>query len=245
MSRFSNSSNPIIGETALQKMHPDYVSTHSEIMTVEGAVNKSLLLGGLLVTAALVGYLIPSTIFMIGGLLVGLGLVIYSVFRPQHSPITAPLYAIAEGLAVGVVTYMYASAFNGIVFQAISLTLGILFFMLFIYKSGIIQVTPNFRMGIILATGAVFLVYLASFVLSFFNIQVPFLHEGGMLGIGISIVILGIASLNLLLDFDNFDKGAQMQLPSYYEWFFGMGLMVTIVWIYFEVLRLLSKLNRD
>ncbi len=138
---------------------------------------------------------------------------------------------------------MYASVYSGIVFQAISLTMAILFAMLFLYKSGMIKVTASFRTGVIMATMGVFAVYMITWILSFFGINMPFIHEGGTMGIIISLVIIGIASMNLLLDFDNFDKGEQYGLPSYMEWFFGMGLLITIVWIYLEVLRLLAKLS--
>ena len=114
--------------------------------------------------------------------------------------------------------------------------------MLFVYKAGIITVTSKFRSGVIMATGAVVLMYVLSIVLSLFGINLPFLHEGGLMGIGISLVIIGIASLNLLLDFDNFDKGEQAGAPAHFEWFFAMGLLVTLVWLYIEILRLLAIL---
>ncbi|MEM6380418.1 MAG: Bax inhibitor-1/YccA family protein, partial [Bacteroidota bacterium] len=116
---------------------------------------------------------------------------------------------------------------------------------LFIYKSGIIKVTNKFRTGVMMATGAILLVYVLSWVLSFFGINMPFLHEGGMMGIGISVVIIGVAALNLLLDFDNFEKGEQYGAPMYMEWFSAMGLLITLVWLYIEFLRLLAILNSD
>ena len=132
---------------------------------------------------------------------------------------------------------------TGIVFQAFSLTIAALFAMLFIYKSGIIKVNGRFRMMVVMATGAIALVYLTSFVLSFFGIQIPYLHQGGPIGIGISAVVLAIACLNLLLDFDNFERGEQYGAPKYMEWFSAVGLIVTLVWIYLEILRLLSRLR--
>ncbi|MEZ4958696.1 MAG: Bax inhibitor-1/YccA family protein [Saprospiraceae bacterium] len=167
-------------------------------------------------------------------------------FKTHLSATLAPIYALLEGLCVGSVTAIYAAGFGGgIIFHAVTLTFALLFAMLFIYKTGIIKVTNKFRTGVVMATGAVLLVYLLSFVLGFFGISVPYLHQGGMIGIGISLVIIGVATLNLLLDFDNFEKGEQYGAPAYMEWFSAMGLLITLVWLYFEILRLLSILNRD
>ena len=150
---------------------------------------------------------------------------------------------LVEGVFVGAVSLMYASLFDGIIFHAVSLTIGVLFLMLFLYKAKIIEVTQRLRSVIMMATGAIMLTYLVSFVLSFFNIQVPMIHSTGWLGIGFSLVVVVIASLNLLLDFDFFEKGEQAGLPKYMEWFAGMGLMITLVWLYLEILRLLSKIS--
>ncbi|RME03633.1 MAG: Bax inhibitor-1/YccA family protein, partial [Bacteroidetes bacterium] len=131
----------------------------------------------------------------------------------------------------------------GIIFQAVTLTFAVLFMMLFLYKSGTIKVTQKLRSGVIMATGAILLVYIINLVLSFFGMNVPYLHEGGMMGIGISLLIIGVAAMNLLLDFDNFDKGEQYGAPAYMEWFCAMGLIITLVWLYIEILRLLSILS--
>ncbi|MEZ4931497.1 MAG: Bax inhibitor-1/YccA family protein [Saprospiraceae bacterium] len=142
---------------------------------------------------------------------------------------------------------MYAGAFGGaIVFHAVTLTFAVLFMMLFLYKTGMIKVTEKFRSGVMMATGAIFIVYLLSWVLGMFGVNIPYLHEGGMMGIGISVVIIGIAALNLLLDFDMFEKGEQYRAPKYMEWFAAMGLLITLVWLYIEILRLLAILaGRD
>lgn len=244
MSRFTNSNNPLIGEKALERRQlPQDYSNGS--MSVDGAVNKSLILGCILLFTAVIGYSAPSNLFLFGGMIGGLVLVIVSVIKPQYSAYTAPAYAALEGLFVGTVSAMYAHQFDGIVFQAVSLTMAIFFAMLFLYKSGTIKVTPQFRTGIIMATGAIFIVYILSWILSFFGIQMPFLHENSMIGIGISLAIIGVASLNLLLDFDNFDRGEEFGLPRYYEWFFAMGLIITLVWIYIEVIRLLAILSSN
>jgi uncharacterized YccA/Bax inhibitor family protein len=141
------------------------------------------------------------------------------------------------------VSAYYGGLYGGIVFNAISLTFGILFAMLFIYKTGIIKVTDKLRTGVIMATAGIALVYLLNIILGFFGISVPYLHQGGAIGIGISVVIIGVAAFNLLLDFDNFDKGERYGAPAYMEWYLGMGLLITLVWLYIELLRLLSILS--
>lgn len=236
------SSNPVLNETALQKQA---AATHTgqETMTTTGAVNKSLLLFLMLLGASSIGWIYASPFLMIGGAIGGLITVLIAVFKPTTSPIAAPIYALIQGIFVGSVSAMYASAYGGIVFHAVTLTFAILFVMLFIYKTGIIRVTSKFRTGVIMATGAVFVVYLISWVLSMFGMQVPMIHQGGFLGIGFSLLVIGIASLNLLLDFDNFEKGEQAGAPKYMEWFVSMGLMITLVWLYIEILRLLSLLQ--
>jgi uncharacterized YccA/Bax inhibitor family protein len=243
--RFSESSNPLIGDAALKRTRSKAEMESLGTMTVQGAVDKSLLLFFILACTGAIGWSYPHPILIWGGAIVGFILVMVSVFNPKRSNILAPLYAVCEGLFVGGISYMYASMVDGIIFKAVTMTLAMIFLMLFIYKSGLIKVTKSFRMGIVMATGAVFILYLVNIVLGLFGINMPFLHEASPLGIGISVVIIGIAALNLLLDFDNFEKGEAMQMPKYFEWFFAMGLLVTVVWLYLEILRLLAMLNRD
>jgi uncharacterized YccA/Bax inhibitor family protein len=182
--------------------------------------------------------------FLWGGAIGGLILVVIMSFKKHLSPPLAPIYALLEGLFVGAVTAMYAAGFGGgIIFQAVLLTISLLFMMLFVYKAGLIKVTQKFRTGIMMATGGIFLVYMINIGLSFFGINMPFLHDGGMIGIGISLFIIGIATLNLLLDFDSFERAAAMRAPKYFEWYCAMGLIVTLVWLYIEVLRLLAILS--
>ena len=244
--KFFESNNPLIAEKALKKRRNNGpVFEQAETMSVTGAVNKTITLTLLLMITALFSFAYPSPLLMWGGAIGGLIAVIVSVMKPHLSPTVAPIYALLEGLFVGSISAFYGAAFNGIVFQAITLTLALLFIMLMIYKSGLIKVTDKFRTGVVMATGAIFVVYLINFVLGFFGISMPYLHESGMMGIGISIAIIGVACLNFLLDFDNFDKGEEMGLPRYYEWFFGMGLLITLVWLYVEMLSLLARLNSD
>lgn len=249
---FTNSSNPFMKESAYQKAANEPLDANmaqsgllTETMTVQGAINKTFILTALMMVTSVFSFANPSSLFMWGGAIGGLVIVLIAAFRPQHSPVLAPIYALLEGLFVGSISAIYAAEFSGIVFNAVMLTVATLFMMLFIYKSGIIKVTNKLRTGVVMATGAVALVYVLSWVLGMFGVQVPFLHQGDMLGIGISAVIIGIAALNLLLDFDNFEKGEQYGAPKYMEWFSAMGLLITLVWLYIEFLRLLSILSSD
>ncbi|MTB49418.1 Bax inhibitor-1/YccA family protein [Lewinella sp. W8] len=253
--RFKKSSNPILQEEKLFKAsqpNPESLDgsfiqrADDTAMTVNGAVNKTFLMGLMLLATSVYSFFYPSSILLWSGAIGGLVLVLIMAFKPAMSPTLAPIYALLEGLFVGSVTAIYAVGFGaGIVFQAVLLTLALLFMMLFVYKSGMIKVTRKFRTGIMMATGAIMLVYLLNIGLSFFGMSLPFLHEGGLIGIGISLFIIGIATLNLLLDFDMIDRAAAARAPKYMEWFCAMGLIVTLVWLYIEVLRLLSVLSSD
>lgn len=250
MSRFTKSTNPFMKEDMYRKANVitnDGPITRSDdqLMTVNGAIDKSFMLLGLLMLTAYFSYYNASTLLLLGGAIGGLVVVLIAAFKKHLSVTLAPIYALLEGLFIGSISAMYASGYSGIVFQAVILTASMLGVMLMIYKMRLIRVDEKFKAGIMMATGGVFLLYLSSFVLSLFGINVPYLHEGGMIGIGISVVIIVIAALNLLLDFDNFEKGEQYGAPKYMEWYSAMGLIITLVWLYIEFLRLLSMLNRD
>lgn len=258
MANFLKSRNPIIGEKAFEsKLTKTSASSPSStvdshlitddqgVMTMDGAINKSLILLGILLCTTVISYAMPSTLLMWTGIGGGLIAVLVASFKPHTSPIAAPVYAAFEGLFIGSISAVFAMQFEGIVFQAVSLTLGTLLMMLLIYKTGIIKVTQKFKTGVLMATGAIFLMYLVSIIGSFAGFNVPYLHEGGPIGIGLSIVIIGVAALNLLIDFDAFEQGVKAQAPKYMEWFVSLGLIVTIVWLYIEFLRLLSKLQSD
>jgi uncharacterized YccA/Bax inhibitor family protein len=250
MANFMEPGNPVFNEKRLRKeSSARSISgpiTRNDTMTTDGAVNKSIFLFFLMMITTCISYIMPSTFLLWVGAIGGLVAVIVSVFKPQWSGTIAPGYALFEGLFLGTISFFYANAFYpGIIFQAIGLTMGTLITMLLVYKSGLIKVTDKFRTGVVMATGAIFVVYMLSWIGSMFGFTIPYLHEGGVLGIGISVVIIGVAALNLLLDFDLFEKGEQMQAPKYMEWFAAMSLLVTLVWLYVEFLRLLSKLNRD
>lgn len=238
-------SNPMMQEEKFKGIL-DASFSREEKMTVSGAVNKTLTLMGLLLLTSTVSYLMPSMIFLYVGLIGGLVAVIWSSFQPAKSTFLAPAYALFEGLFLGTVSLMYASKFDGIVFHAVISTLGILASMLFIYKSKIIEVTDKFRSGIAMAIGGIFFLYLINFILSLFGVNMPFLHGGSPISIGISVVVVIVATLTLLVDFDNIVKGARYGAPKYMEWYSAMGLIVTLVWLYLELLRLLSKVaSRD
>lgn len=254
-SRFNSSNNPMLNEKAIAKTVAAEkqrtggggpLMEASTNMTVSGAVNKTFILTGILLVSTIFSYMFPQQLFMAGGALGAAGVYMLTSFKPTLAPITGPLFAVLEGLFVGTVSVIYAAQFDGIVFQALSLTIGTLLSMLIVYKSGLIKVTKKFRMIVSMAVGAIMIVYLISWVGSLSGwFQVPFIHDSTPLGIGITVFIIGIAALNLLLDFDNFEKGEQMQAPKYMEWYFGMGLLFTLVWLYVEFLRLLSKIQSD
>jgi uncharacterized YccA/Bax inhibitor family protein len=154
------------------------------------------------------------------------------------------VYAILEGLVIGGISAYAEAQLKGIVFQAVALTFGTLFSLLVAYRSGVIKVTEKFRLGVVAATGAIFLVYLVSIVLGFFGVSVPLIYSGGTFGILFSLFVVVIAALNLVLDFDFIEQGARQGAPKYMEWYGAFGLMVTLIWLYIEFLRLLTKLRQ-
>jgi uncharacterized YccA/Bax inhibitor family protein len=244
--RFDKSSNPVFSKNRFDNIAQSGVQS-GEVMTIKGTINKTLLLFGILLLSGAfawnsvktggvgLGLVIPGAIF-------GLIIAIVTVFKPQWSPYTAPAYAFFEGLVLGAVSALYAGAYNGIVGQAIGLTLSILFVMLFAYRSGLIKATERFKRIVIIATAGVAVFYVLNFIFSLFGGGVS-LGNFGLLGIGIQLAIVVIASLNLILDFDGIEQGAQAGMPKWAEWYSGFGLMVTLVWLYLEILRLLSLLS--
>lgn len=240
------SGNPSLKKEAFEKF--DTIES-GQTMTIGGTVNKTFILI-LLVLATFVyswnqfvenpGSVLPLILTgAIGGLIVAL----ITIFVPKISPFTAPLYALLEGLFLGAISAQYEAQYGGIVFQAVILTIAVLLSLLLVYKSGLIKVTQNFRMGVIAATGAIFLVYIISFIGGFFGFNVPYLHDSSPIGIAISVVIVIIAALNLVLDFDYIENAAGSRVPKYFEWYGAFGLLITLVWLYLEILRLLSKIR--
>lgn len=218
----------------------------STTMTVEGTCLKTGVLLILCTASAAISWMLlmqgsPLAIpLAIGGAIGSLVIALIACWKPTSTPITGPLYAIAEGLFLGAISALFNARFEGIVFQAVCLTFGTMFGMLICYQSGWIKVTEKFKAGMMMAISAIFFLYLANFVLSFFVPGgIPYLHEANPIGIAISGVIVVIAALSLLLDFDFIDNGARMGAPKYMEWFGAFGLMVTLAWLYLEILRLL------
>lgn len=248
------SGNPALSEsTFLDLASGSVVSSPDQVMTINGTVNKTgILLLLTVLTAAFAwsqtigadGQIAPGAmIYAIGGAIGGLILALVTVFKKEWSPVTAPMYALVEGFFLGAISAVFEARFPGIVFQAVLLTFGTLFALLAAYRSGLIKVTENFKLGVVAATGGIALLYLASFVLGFFNINVPVIHEASWLGIAFSLFVVVVAALNLVLDFDFIENGAAARAPKYMEWYGAFGLMVTLVWLYVEFLRLLSKLQ--
>jgi uncharacterized YccA/Bax inhibitor family protein len=251
------SGNPVLKDSTFLDIGTGSVVTRDgQTMTLNGTVNKTgfLLLLSVL-TAAFAwsrtftdsGELAPGAmIYLIGGAIGGLVLALITAFKKEWSPVTAPMYALVEGFFLGTISAMYNAQFQGIVLQAVMLTFGIMFALLFAYRTGLIKATENFKLGVAAATGGIMLIYLATLGLGLFGIKIPYIHESGIIGIGFSLFVVVIASLNLVLDFDFIESGVEAGAPKYMEWYGAFGLMVTLVWLYLELLRLLSKLqSRD
>ena len=242
--------NPAMTVAAYQRA--GRADSPASVMTLSGSVVKtSILVLILLVTAAFtwheasVGETGVTYGLLIAGCIGGFLVALLTIFVPKLSPFTAPLYAALEGLVMGAISAVFESQYPGIVLQAVGLSVGVLAVMLFLYGTGIIRATEKFKIGVIAATGAICLVYLASMVMSLFGVRIPLIHESGSVGIGFSLVVVVIAALNLILDFDFIQQGVTQQAPKYMEWYGGFSLLVTLVWMYLEILRLLSKLRNS
>ena len=217
-------------------------------MTINGTVTKSAILLALVFAAASYTWGLLKTggnvgPWAVGGALGGFVVAMVTVFKKEWAPATAPIYAILEGLFLGAISAMFAARFEGIVFQAITLTFGTFFCLLLAYQTRLIKATENFKLGVFAATGGICLIYLVGLVMSFFGTRIPYIHESGWIGIGFSLFVVVIAALNLVLDFDFIEQGAERGAPKYMEWYAAFGLLVTLVWLYIEILRLLSKLR--
>ena len=233
------------GNPVLSKKTFDNTISVSEKMTIEGTVNKT---GISLLILVGTGYLTFDTLNPI--LLIGCGIggfifALVTIFKKEWAPITVPIYAALQGAMLGGISYMYNYLYDGIVTNAILLTVGILVSLLIAYRSGYIKATENFKLGIFAATGGIAIVYLVNFIMGFFGsgIGVMNINNASPLSIGFSIVVVIIAALNLVLDFDFIEEGAEKGAPKYMEWYGAFGLLVTLIWLYLEILRLLAKLN--
>lgn len=245
------SKNPFLGSKAFtntSKNADETIAIQQETMTVSGAINKSFMLLFMLLTTACITWWLAFNgynplVLTIGGAIVGFILVLIAAFKPHTSTWVAPGYALFEGLFIGGISAFFEASYPGIVIQAVSCTF-ITFIVCFaLYKYKIVKVTERFKSIVIAATLAIMTYYLLSWILSFFMTFEPVHHGNSLMSIGISLFVIVIAALNLFLDFDEIEKGAAKQMPKYMEWFSAMGLMITLVWLYVEFLRLLSKLS--
>ncbi len=238
------SGNPALGADTFARFGP---VADREAMTIGGTVNKTAL--ALLILVATASYVWSRGVDGSLGVWIGVGgiggfiLAIATVFKPTWAPMTTPVYAAAEGLLLGGISVGFNSLYPGIVSQAVFLTFGTLGALLLAYRSGMIRATENFKLGVVAATGGIALMYVASFILGFFGVNIPLINSSGTWGILFSLFVVVIAALNLVLDFDFIEQGAARRAPKYMEWYGAFGLLVTLVWLYLEILRLLAKLQ--
>ncbi|RAP29303.1 hypothetical protein DID76_04210 [Candidatus Marinamargulisbacteria bacterium SCGC AG-414-C22] len=242
------SSNPALNSQVFQN---ERTVASSEKMTVQGTVNKTgLLLLCVLATASFTwgrffNGLDITALTMVGAF-TGFIAALITTFKKDIAHISAPFYALAQGLFLGGISAIFEAQYPGIVLQAVGLTFSTCFCLLGAYKSGMIKVTENFKLGVAAATGGLFMFYFISFLLSLFGISFGLFHGNGLFSIGLSLVVVGIAALNLVMDFDFIESGEELGAPKYMEWYSAFGLMVTLIWLYIEILRLLAKLrSRD
>ena len=235
------SANPALSSKTFQNLS----ASSGEAMTVNGTVNKIGISLAILLFFAYITFTREITGLIFVGLIGGLILALVTMFKKHLSPITVPIYAALEGFMLGGISFIFNELYEGIVFQAISLTLGILFSLLFAYKTGLIKATENFKLGVAAATGGIFIVYMLSFVMSFFGsgLAIMDVNNSSLFSIGFSLLVVVIASLNLVLDFDFIEEGSERGAPKYMEWYGAFGLLVTLIWLYIEILHLLAKLR--
>ncbi len=237
------SGNPALRASTFRQ----FTDTASETMTIMGTVHKTALSLLLLLTTAIYTWNLPlgdpkATGLMFAGIIGGLILAFITIFKKHLAPYTVPGYALLEGLAMGGISKIFESMYPGIVTQAVFLTFGTLGALLLAYRSGLIKPTENFKLGITAATGGVAFVYFASFILGFFGVGVPLIHGNSNMSIIFSLIVVGIAAMNLVMDFDFIEEGSEKGAPKFMEWYGAFGLLITLIWLYLELLRLLSKL---
>lgn len=225
----------------------DVANTGAGVMTIQGTVSRTAMLLALLFAATLLTWK-PSAPqdsagWILIGAIAGFVVALITIFNKKAAPVTAPIYAVCEGVLLGGISSLFENRFPGIVMQAVLLTFGTLGALLLAYTSRLVKATENFKLGVIAATGGIALFYLVSMMLGFFGVQVPVIYGSGPVGIIFSAVIVVVAALNLVLDFDFIEQGAERGAPKYMEWYAAFGLIVTLVWLYMEILRLLSKLQ--
>ena len=234
------SGNPVLSKSTFTT-----TTNVTDTMTIEGTVNKTMISLFLLVGTGYFTFDVMNPILLIGCAIGGLIIALITMFKKHWAPVTVPIYAVLEGGLLGGVSFMYNSMYEGIVTNAIFLTLGILISLLIAYRSGLIKPTENFKLGIAAATGGIAIVYLINFVMGFFgsSMGVMNIENASLMSVGFSLLVVVIAALNLILDFDFIEEGAEKGAPKYMEWYGAFGLLVTLIWLYLEILRLLAKLN--
>ncbi len=222
-----------------------FTRTGDAAMDLNGTVNKTGILLLICAGTAAYGWYAPwlQGPLILAPLLGALVLCMVGIFKPATSPFVAPGYAALEGLVLGAISGVLNKSYQGIVANAVLLTFSVLALFLFLYATRIVRVTQGMRVAVIAATGAIFVVYMIDWVLHFFGVSVPFLYSNGWLGIGVSLLVCGIAAFNFFLDFDAIEGYIRSGSPKYMEWYSGMALLITLVWLYLEILRLLSKLQ--
>jgi uncharacterized YccA/Bax inhibitor family protein len=237
--------NPVLKDDTFRGLPRDF---GAEAMTVQGAVNKTGI--SLLILIACAAFTwrqamagSSPALFAVVGVFGGLVVALATAFRPRWAGVTTPIYAALEGLALGAISAVYEVRYPGLPMNAVALTFGCLAVMLAAYSSGLIRVTEKLKLGIVVATGALAVVYLASMVLGFFGLRLLSIFDAGPLGIGFSLIVVGLAAFNLVLDFDFIEKGSRTGAPKHMEWYGAFALLVTLVWLYLEMLRLLAKLQ--
>lgn len=233
--------NPVLSEKSFENL-----SRIGEKMTLDGTVNKTILLLGVLIASGSFGwiYLSQYPVLVLPAAIFALIIAFIIVFKKNLAPILAPVYAVTEGIVLGIISSLYNEQYAGIVLQAVALTIAIAAVMLLLYKTRVIQATKNFQLAVVSATTGIALLYIIDLGMRFFGNGFAFISGGGPIGIAFSVFVVGIASLNLVMDFDFIEKGAASGAPKYMEWYGAFGLIVTLVWLYLEILRLLSKLRR-
>jgi uncharacterized YccA/Bax inhibitor family protein len=237
------SGNPALSASTFKSLHG---SRDLKLMTIDGTVNRTIISLFILLLSGAFTYTFELMALTFIGFIVGMILAIATMFKPQWSPKTVPLYALFEGMALGGISFMFNTMYEGIVTQAIVLTAGIFFSLLLAYKSRLIKATENFKLGVTAATGGIFMLYMVSMLMSLFGAgRMPIMDptNSSLFSIGFSVVVVVIASLNLVLDFDFIEEASEAGVPKYMEWRATLGLLITLVWLYLEILRLLAKLR--
>ncbi len=236
------SGNPALRDNVFVSAGPSSAGA----MTIQGTVNKTFLLSFLLLLTASWSWNNPlvAAKWILPAIIAGLVIGFITIFKKEAAPVTAPIYALIEGVILGGISNFFEATYQGIVMQAVTLTCGVLFSLLLAYRSGLIRATENFKLGIVAATGGIMILYLVDLVMGFWGNHISFIYSSGPVGILFSVFVVTIAALNLVMDFDFIEKGAERGAPRYMEWYGAFGLMVTLIWLYLEILRLLAKSRR-